>query len=95
MKRIPTKRVRIDGKLWRVKLQRPPGKTAYDGLCVADDRIIYLHPTAVKSRGIELVAHELVHARLYDIDEEAVDEIGRLTSEVCAWVAKQNKGVIV
>lgn len=94
MKRTPTKRVGIDGKTWRVKIQRPPSRQPYDGLCVKDDRTIYIHPDAISHRGIELVCHEIVHARLFDLDEECVDEIGRLVGEVCAWVARQNDGVI-
>jgi hypothetical protein len=94
MKRTPTKRVSIDGKAWRIKIQRPPAREAYDGLCVKDDRTIYLHPDAIVHRGIELVCHEIVHARLFDLDEECVDEIGRLVSEVCSWVARNNDGVI-
>jgi hypothetical protein len=94
MKRTPTKRVSIDGKPWRIKIQRPPAREAYDGLCVKDDRTIYIHPDAVAHRGIELVCHEIVHARLFDLDEECVDEIGRLVSEVCSWVARHNDGVI-
>jgi len=89
------KRVSIDGKKWTIRLQRPPSRVPVDGLCVKDDRVIYLHPHAIQTRGIELVCHELIHARLFDIDEDAVDEIGRLTGEVCAWVAKQNDGVII
>lgn len=95
MRRVRTKRVKIDGKPWKIRLQRPPGREAYDGLCVQTDRTIYLHPDAIGHRGIELVCHELIHARLFDIDEEAVAEIGRLTSDVCRWVAKQNGGVLV
>lgn len=95
MRRVRTKRVTIDGKPWKVKLQRPPGREAYDGLCVKDDRVIYLHPDAIGHRGIELVCHELIHARLFDIDEDAVDEIGRLAGEVCQWVAKHNDGILV
>lgn len=90
-----TKRIRIDDKTWTIRLCRPPGREAFDGLCVKDDRKIYLHPDAMKTRGIELVCHELIHARLFDIDEEAVDEIGRLVAEVCAWVAGHNDGVII
>lgn len=94
MKRVPTKRVAIDGKPWRIKIQRPPAREAFDGLCVKDDRTIYIHPDAIAHRGIELVCHEIVHARLFDLDEECVDEIGRLVGEICAWVARQNDGVI-
>ncbi len=94
-RRVPTKRIRIQNRWWKIKLQKPPGKEPYDGLCVLNDRVIYLHPDAIKTRGIELVCHELIHSRLFDIDEEAVEEIGRLASEVCAFVAKHNDGVIV
>lgn len=94
MKRTPTKRVLIDGKPWRIKIQRPPAREAYDGLCVKDDRTIYIHPEAIAHRGIELACHEIVHARLFDLDEECVDEIGRVVSEVCAWLAGHNDGVI-
>ena len=94
MKRTPTKRVSIDGKPWRIKLKRPPAREAYDGLCVKDDRTIYIPPNAIADRGIELVCHEIIHARLFDLDESCVEEIGRLVSEVCNWVARQNDGVI-
>jgi hypothetical protein len=93
-RRIPTKRISIDGKPWRIKIQRPPARESYDGLCVKDDRTIYIHPDAIAHRGIELACHEIVHARLFDLDEECVDEIGRLVSEVCNWLARQNDGVI-
>ena len=92
--KTPTKRITIDGKLWRIKLKRPPTRTTHDGLCIKDDRTIYIHPDAVASRGIELVCHEIVHARLFDLDEECVDEIGRLVSEVINWVARQNNDII-
>lgn len=95
MRRVRTKRVKIDGKPWKIKLQRPPGRETLAGLCVKDDRTIYLHPDEIVDRGIELVCHEVTHARLFDIDEDAVDEIGRISAEVCRWVAKHNGGVIV
>jgi hypothetical protein len=93
-RRIAIKRVSIDGKPWRIKIQRPPAREVYDGLCVKDDRTIYIHPDAIGHRGIELACHEIVHARLFDLDEECVDEIGRLVSEVCNWLARHNDGVI-
>jgi hypothetical protein len=92
--RHPTKRIAIDGKAWRIKIQRPPAREPYDGLCDKDSRTIYLHPDSLGDRGIELVCHEIVHARCFDLDEECVEEIGRLVSEVCGWVARQNDGVI-
>ena len=94
MARPKTKRIKVDGKTWSVRLQKPPSK-GDAGLCDQDARIIYLHPEEIKTRGIELVCHELIHARLFDIDEAAVEEIGQLSGEVCAWVAKHNDGVII
>jgi len=94
MKRPPVKRVSIDGKAWRIKLQRPPARESLDGLCVKDDRTIYIHPDAIAHRGVELCCHEILHARLFDLDENCVEEIGRLVSEVCSWVARNNDGVI-
>lgn len=94
MPRVPTKRIPIDGKTWRIKLQRPPEREVHDGLCVRDDRTIYLHPDGIKQRGIELVVHELLHARFWDIEEDAVEETGRLAGEICAWVARHNGGAI-
>jgi hypothetical protein len=93
-RRVRSKRVKIDGKNWSIRLQKPPSK-GDAGLCVKDDRTIYLCPEEIRTRGIELVCHELIHARLFDIDEDAVEEIGMLAGEVCAWVAKHNDGVIV
>ena len=39
-RRVRTKKVKIDGKVWTIKLQRPPGRASYDGLCIKDDRVI-------------------------------------------------------
>ena len=95
MRRIRTKKVKLDGKTWTVKIQRPPERKTLAGLCVKDDREIYLHPDEIIHRGIELVCHEVVHARLFDIDEEAVEEIGEVSADICRWIAKHNGGVIV
>jgi hypothetical protein len=92
--RHPTKRIAIDGKTWRVKIQRPPTRDVNDGLCEPNDRTVYIHPAAIADCGIETVCHELMHARFYDIEEKAVEEFGRLVAEVVNWVARQNRGVI-
>ncbi len=93
-KRTPTMRMRLDGRCWKVKLHKPPGKNL-DGLCDFTDRIIYIDPTAVASgRGIELAAHEATHARCWDLDETCVEDIGVATSQICAFLAKHNGGIV-
>jgi hypothetical protein len=94
MKRVPTKRVAIDGKTWRVKIQRPPTRNVNDGLCEPNVRTVYIHPAAIADCGVETVTHELMHARFYDIEEKAVEEFGRLVGEVVNWVARQNDDII-
>jgi hypothetical protein len=93
-RRIPTKRVALDGKCWRVKLQRPPDREPVDGLCVRDDRSVYIHPDAIAHRGKELVIHELLHARFWDIEEDAIAEVSLVIAEVMDWVERKNDGVI-
>ena len=95
MARSKTKRIQIDGKTWRVRIMRPPSKELLDGLCVYPDRVIYIHPNALKTCGIETICHEIFHARMGDVCEEAVAEVGKLTGEVCAWAAQHNDGVIL
>jgi hypothetical protein len=94
MKRTPTKRVALDGKCWRVKIKRPPERECVDGLCVKDDRSVYIHPEAIAHRGKELVIHELLHARFWDIEEDAIAEVSLVIAEVLDWVARQNDGEI-
>jgi hypothetical protein len=55
MKRVPTKRVAIDGKTWRVKIQRPPTRNVNDGLCEPNVRTVYIHPAAIADCGVETV----------------------------------------
>jgi hypothetical protein len=93
--RTKTKRIKIDGKSWRVCIMRPPIKEVTDGLCDIENKTIYIHPDALKTCGIETICHELIHARLWDVCEEAVAEISELTGEVCAWAAQHNDGVII
>lgn len=86
MKVTSSKRIKIDGKWWTVRIARPPGRETLDGLCDADTRTIYLHPKAIPRRSVELICHEVVHARLFDLDEECVDEIGRVVGEIHLWL---------
>jgi hypothetical protein len=65
------RKVRIRGKTWRIVVERPPGKEKVEGLCVYDERTIYLRP------GTDLPAtliHEVLHACYPDLNELSIME---------------------
>jgi hypothetical protein len=70
-------KVRILGRLWTLIKKQPP-HPSYDGLCCYDERKILLGPSGLKSRRLELLSHELLHARFQELDEESVLEAGKL-----------------
>ena len=86
------KKFRIMGKVWTVKIGRPPEKEKLDGQCRYDERIIYLHPDALASDGIDIVTHEVLHACVPCLDEDTVKEVGIQVSQVCGWVGKVTGG---
>jgi hypothetical protein len=62
-------RIRIRGKWWSIRVERPPLKEKVEGLCDYDKRVIYLRP------GTDLPAtliHEILHACYPDMDEAAI-----------------------
>ena len=63
-----------------------------DGQCDYGQRIIYLHPKAVKRDLLGIVAHELIHATIPPTDESHVLEAERLICCVARWAAKHNAG---
>ena len=69
-KRPKSCKVWIRGHWWRIIRKVPPQEPEALGLCVYEDRIIYLKP------GCELPAtliHEAIHAAVPDLDETAVE----------------------
>jgi hypothetical protein len=67
------KKITIRGKKWTIKLQRPPVKKLFDGLCDYDEKIIYIHPNATAGITATLI-HEILHACLPDLNEESILE---------------------
>ncbi len=61
----------IRGKRWRIVIQRPP-KNDCRALCCYENRTIYIRPSA--DNKIECIVHEILHACLEDIEEDAIDE---------------------
>lgn len=76
-----TCKVKILGRLWTLVKKNPP-HPLYDGLCCYDLRQILLAPSGLRTRRLELLAHELLHARFRDLDEDSVLEAGRLIDRI-------------
>lgn len=76
-----TCKVKILGRLWTLVKKRPP-HPSYDGLCCYDLRQILLAPSGLRVRRLELLAHELLHARFRELDEDSVLEAGRLIDRI-------------
>lgn len=66
-------RAKIRGKYWKILRDRlPPDK---DGLCVRDKRLITVRPSLRGERELDVLIHEMLHACMWDLDEEAVTEM--------------------
>ena len=87
-------RFKLDGHWWRVRVQRPPDRETLDGQCDYGARTIYLHPKAVRSDLLGIVAHEVIHATIAPTDESHVLEAERLICAVVRWAARHNGGRI-
>ncbi len=74
-------KIRILGEVWTLLRKNPP-HPRYDGLCCYEDKKIYFAPSGLRTRRLELVAHELLHARFRELDEESILAAGQLISRV-------------
>jgi len=74
-------KIKILGEVWTLLKKNPP-HPRYDGLCCYEDKKIYFAPSALRVRRLEIVAHELLHARFRELDEESVLAAGQLISRV-------------
>lgn len=76
-------KVRINGDLWKVCFG-DAGKTGgipNDGICIYDERKIVINKERERSL-VNVLSHELLHARFPDIEEDAIEEAGTLIGEV-------------
>jgi hypothetical protein len=76
-----TCKVKILGRLWTLVKKQPP-HPSYDGLCCFEDRKIFLGPSGLRTRRLELLSHELLHARFRELDEESILDAGRLIHRI-------------
>jgi len=82
-------KARINGQLWTIKFGCP-GKTdgvIDDGCCDYEKRLITINPKS-QSNLLNVLSHELIHARLSDLQEETVEELGTLIDSVYWEVLK-------
>jgi hypothetical protein len=83
-------KVEINGKKWEVGYGHPgttKGKTD-DGVCRYAERRIIINRRAGRSL-LDVLAHELIHARISDLSEEAVDSTANLIAKVYGEFSKQ------
>lgn len=82
-------KVRINGDLWKVMFG-DPGKThgvTNDGICIYDDRKIVINKETERHL-VNVLSHELLHARFRDLEEDAVEEMGSIIEEVYEQMKK-------
>lgn len=65
------RRLKIRGQTWRIVIGRPPANKC-DALCCFDHNTIYIRKSAER---IPCIVHEVLHASLPDLAEEAIEEI--------------------
>jgi len=76
-------KVRINGQLWTITYGIP-GKTngiIDDGCCDYEKRKITINRNS-ESNLLNVLSHEVLHARLPDFSEEAIEEIGSLIDDI-------------
>lgn len=74
---------KINGHLWKIQFGHA-GKTDKvdnDGICDYDKRTIFINPKSGRNL-LNVLSHELLHARFKDLEEDAVEEMGTLIEDV-------------
>jgi hypothetical protein len=72
----------INGKSWKIQYGYA-GKTDgvdNDGICDYDKRTIFISQKSTRNL-LNVLSHELLHARFKDLEEDAVEEMGTLIEE--------------
>jgi hypothetical protein len=76
----------IGEKRWKVQRERI---STHRGDCDITQRVIRADDRLQGEELLEVLAHEIIHARLWDIDEQAVLELGQAIARAAA-----NEGLI-
>lgn len=80
---------KINGQNWKIQFGHA-GKTDgvdNDGICDYDKRTIFINPKSGRSL-LNVLSHELLHARFRDLEEDAVEEMGTLIEEAYEEIQK-------
>jgi len=80
--------IKIRNEVWTIKTGKPSLKRSL-GVCDYDKREIVFKRDAIEKYGVELVAHEIAHACLPDIQEETIDALGKTISTAVCKVVEQ------
>ena len=74
---------KINGRIWKIQFGHAgkSDKVDNDGICDYEKRTIFINPKSGRSL-INVLSHELLHARFQDIEEDAVEEMGTLIDDV-------------
>lgn len=76
-------KVRLNGETWKIiRRGRSKGAAQTHGYVLSDRKAIYLDPKLRGKKLIEIVAHELLHARFIDLDEASVTEAAEAIASV-------------
>lgn len=70
--------LKIRGQRWRLRFVANLGDA--EGLCRKDERIIRIALGYPDERTMDSIIHEVLHAALWDLDEEAVEETANAIS---------------
>ena len=62
---------KLGGKLWTIQFATPPEGDW--GLCVYDDRLIYVEPEASEFRLLDTLIHESMHATLPFVEDSYIN----------------------
>ena len=70
--------LKIRGQRWRLRFVTHLGDA--EGICNKEERIIRIALGHPEDRTLDSIIHEILHAALWDLDEEAVSETANAIS---------------
>ena len=81
--------LKIRGQRWRLRFVTNLGEC--EGLCLKDQRLIRIALGYPDERTLDSIVHEILHAALWDLDEEAVEETANAIS-AALWRVGYRRG---
>jgi hypothetical protein len=89
MKRVPTKRIMLNGRWWRIKIvPHIPDKERLDGCANFTERTIYIRRGVLDTNGFGVLVHELLHVLFPNHDEQNVLACEKAFCEAFVWFSK-------